>query len=579
MMPEHEVTPHECGGTSAVPHGRQQSAHPVLIMDCAEPLQVRNQGAAAEQTCTLLVRSISCPVEVGAAEPSVQPEPENATGSHAPSHKNGQRTLGRPPVQPRGQPGALRAPQADTLHVGPVTLSPEEIMRSIKTIAGAAGDRQPGVIDFTRTLQVKGHTGHPDLHYHVLETLGRGSCGVVSKVQCKETQRFRCMKVVGRHTASSMAGSSMLNQEIETLKTLDHPSLVRLYEHFSDSNGVYLILDLFSAGTLLEVFEKKCVALCPPQERWVCDVFSQVSQGIAYAHGKGVMHKDLKLDNIMLCSESPPQAVVIDMGFSEAFPVGSETHCSTMGAGTVSTMAPEVIKQMFSFKCDVWSLGCCLFGLLAKRPTLFRKPGGTHELSPYPFLPPVTRSKPEMEAFMDLQRKGPKWDNFNGSGGARDVVEKMLTFDPAARPCMGFVLDHAWFNEYGPRRLITDVSGLLHYHSMTALEQKALMDAASQLPVERLRLSMELFAAMDRDHDGRLNAQELTEGIIGAGHDAVKACDAARELTSSGPLEFSQFVAALLWSQWNALNVGCGGVSSRVALPPGPAADTIVTSV
>jgi len=106
---------------------------------------------------------------------------------------------------------------------------------------------------------------------------------------------------------------------------------------------------------------------------------------IAYAHGEDVMHKDIILDKVMLCSVEPPQAVVIDVGLVEIFsPNEASSFRSEIHVDFKSTMAPEVLMDKFSCKYDIWSFGCCLYGLCEKT-NCFLKPNGTLEIFPYPY--------------------------------------------------------------------------------------------------------------------------------------------------------------------------------------------------
>jgi len=363
------------------------------------------------------------------------------------------------------------------------------------------------------------------------------------------------MKSVDRRQAeASGMPLAIIAEEIDKLKTLDHPAVLRLFEYYVDDHSIHLITDVLAGGHLLEVMKNKILAGCPPTETWVCEVFEQVCKAIAYCHGKGVMHKDLKLDNMMLDSQEPPQAVVIDVGFAELFPVHeAETHRSTLKAGTLSTMAPEVIMMNFNYKCDVWSLGCCLYGLLCKRPTAFRKSDGSFEVHPYPFLIPEERTPAALQDFMHKQQQGPDWSNFIGGANARDVITRMLTFDARFRPGMQEVLMHAWFHSpFGKHQVLEheQLQSLLSFHHSNALEQAVYLDVASQVPIDQLHDIARIFESMDVDGSGRLDAAELAGALREAGLDPQLAAQAAQNLVQDGgSVEFSTFVAALVQSK------------------------------
>merc|ERR1712061_376685 len=94
----------------------------------------------------------------------------------------------------------------------------------------------------------------------------------------------------------------------------------------------------------------------PFTELWHAEVLLQVCDGIAFAHSRCVAHRTLRLDKIVLPSVEPPKAVIFDIGLAEVFPASSADVGSPC---TLAITAPEIIARTFSYKCDVWSLGCC----------------------------------------------------------------------------------------------------------------------------------------------------------------------------------------------------------------------------
>jgi len=416
--------------------------------------------------------------------------------------------------------------------------------------------------NFSREMFISRRKGKPEDHYRLQGVLGKGSFGVVRKVQCKQTQVIRVMKAVDKQKALSGGYPlSLIMEEIDKLKSLDHPAVLRLFEYFADARSLYLITDLLPGGDLLEAVENAHAKKKPLAERWVCDVFRQASEGVAYCHAKGVMHKDLKLENIMLCSIEPPEAVVIDVGLAELFPPSqAESFHSADAAGTLATMAPEVIRGNFSAKCDVWSLGCCLFALLCQRPRRLKdapEEAATTEDSAvfydyfYPFRPPNGESRSELKAYIERQKRGPDLARLRCSAEADDLIEQLLTCDDKSRPAMKKVLSHPWLqSSRAPDQILgtEQLDSLLQFHRTNALAQAVLLDMASQLPLGKLRQLTSLFESMDKDGNGMLDGPELTEALQKAGLDADSAAQAAMRLAQDGggSVEFSRFVAALV---------------------------------
>merc|ERR1712186_257992 len=114
----------------------------------------------------------------------------------------------------------------------------------------------------------------------------------------------------------------------------------------------------------------------------------QVCEGIAYIHAKGVMHRSLSIDSVVLCTTSPPEPLVVDSGIAalstsnkaKGIPLIPFNAC-------IATQAPEVLRGLCTYSSDVWSLGCCLFAVIC-RTMPSAKPSGARsavEVLPYPF--------------------------------------------------------------------------------------------------------------------------------------------------------------------------------------------------
>lgn len=446
-------------------------------------------------------------------------------------------------------------------------------------------------VDFSRNMFINRRKGKPEDDYRVQGIVGVGSFGVVRKVQCRSTGATRVMKVVDKQKALSGGYPlKLIMEEIDKLRTLDHPAVLRLFEYCADERNLYLITDMLPGRDLLDAVEGSHNKKKYLEEPWVRDVFRQVSEGVAYCHAKGIMHKDLKLENIMLASVDPPEAVVIDVGLAELFPVSeADSFRSADPAGTLATMAPEVVRGSFNAKCDVWSLGCCLYALLCHRPLRLedhlKGEGGTQTVELYdyfyPFTPPPDESRQELKAYLVRQKEGPNLKRLECSDEAKDLIGKLLTFDKEQRPSMRQALSHCWLHSSKASGQISteQLESLLQFHRINPLAQAVLLDLSSQLPLKQLREMISLFESVDKDGNGMLDEAELSEALKLAGLGAEMALEAAKRLAkgAGGVVEFSRFVAALapasalvdvemLRSSFNRLDANGDGYVSRSEL-------------
>lgn len=406
------------------------------------------------------------------------------------------------------------------------------------------------------------HKGNPSQFYDMGKELGHGQFGVVHKVRLRSTGADRVLKTINKKTAvQSGTPLGLLNQEIDILALLDHPHILRLFEHYEDTQNLYLVTDVCYGGDLLKIVEEHAAARQPLPEAWVARVFAQALEAISYCHSKGVMHKDLKFENLMLrtkvTTESPLEeihVVVIDVGLSELFgPQHHKEARSNVIAGSPATMAPEVIVRDFSYKCDIWSLGCLLYAIFNCKPAYLPDGAGGQVLYTYPFAPVPTETDPfGIEGLLQAQVAGPPMGQIKSvSKQAQQVVVAMLTCDEGNRPSAHECLGLPWFSQALPHQMIElsedSVAALLSEREVSSWRRTVTLQAATQLPVAAIVQLESEFEALAGEV-GLINREVLAQAMERRGVDpatAAKAAEAA-DMDGSGQIEWSEFVAALL---------------------------------
>jgi len=223
--------------------------------------------------------------------------------------------------------------------------------------------------------------------------------------------------------------------EIEILKALNHPSVLRLYEHYMSEHGdkVYLITELLEGGELLDAL----LARGNYSEADAMTIMRPVLQGLAYLHNKGVTHRDLKLENLLLADTDDLSSVKIaDFGLAKAS--RSEGMADRSGGavcGTPSYLAPEIISgQKYTAAVDCWAAGVCLYILLSGVVPFYwtDKPGA------------------DMRELFDrisagaYSLDGHEWDGV--SEDAKDLVRNLMCVDVQRRLTARKALAHRWFS-------------------------------------------------------------------------------------------------------------------------------------
>lgn len=227
--------------------------------------------------------------------------------------------------------------------------------------------------------------------------LGKGAGGAVYLAEDLHNDRRRvALKVLSAEACESVQGK-MLRREFEILSKLDHPNLVRVYDYGSlPGGGVYLAEEYIDGFSLQDAR-----ALLEPETH--IDITRQVLLGLAYLHGMGMIHRDVKPANVMLLwlneESTRPMVKLVDFGLSSMDP-----SKDTLRGGTRSYMAPEIIDgNKGEFRSDLFSLGVTLYyalcGVLPFGPRSKEDPPPTDEdispSAPHRFNPevPLTLSR------------------------------------------------------------------------------------------------------------------------------------------------------------------------------------------
>ncbi|PRW61339.1 Pkinase-domain-containing [Chlorella sorokiniana] len=284
--------------------------------------------------------------------------------------------------------------------------------------------------------------------------LGEGGYSRVKLATHRETGQQYAIKIIplpkpGQSVNKYLSNRGAIMKEIDALLDLDHPNVVGLKEYFVQNNRVYLVMELLQGGELLDsVLEQGHYS-----EADARTVFRQVVLAIQYIHSQGIVHRDLKLDNLLLVTPGNISNIkIVDFGFARKEHAGSAGRLNNMQTvcGTPGYIAPEVIRGImqpsgdpvkegcedpnhhYGPPCDLWSAGIVLYMLLSGMPPFYDK-------SEPRLLRSIISGK--------FSFKDPVWEPV--SGEAKDLIRKLLVVDPAQRLTCEQVLEHPWMQGSG----------------------------------------------------------------------------------------------------------------------------------
>ena len=212
--------------------------------------------------------------------------------------------------------------------------------------------------------------------FEILQSLGGGGQGNVFKVCSLINHRIYAMKVVNLEIKENMSEDekNMIKlieknayNEIEILKKMNHPNIIKYYKYFKEKNKIYIIMEYFDNGDLknyIEVLiELKKKNMIKKDEIWY--IFYQCMSGLTYLHKTNVIHRDIKPDNIFMNKNK-----IIKIG-----DFGISTQIKKMKfsvKGTPGYMAPELELENYDEKVDIYSMGCVFYEIYFLK-TFFRE--------------------------------------------------------------------------------------------------------------------------------------------------------------------------------------------------------------
>lgn len=205
-------------------------------------------------------------------------------------------------------------------------------------------------------------------HYDIKKLIGSGEfCDVFKALERSSGRTVALKRLKIRQMFDGKARFDCM-REIQLLRKLDHPNIIRHIESFFANSELYIVLEYANAGDLskmLDYFRKKAIAL---NEKNVWNFFSQVVTGLRYMHSKRVMHRDLKPANVLINKDGTVK--LGDLGLSAILSATSD-HARSL-VGTPYYMAPERLSELeYTFSADIWSLGCLLYELVTLYPPFY----------------------------------------------------------------------------------------------------------------------------------------------------------------------------------------------------------------
>ena len=346
--------------------------------------------------------------------------------------------------------------------------------------------------------------GNPSKKYKPTKLLGTGSFGSVYEAKNTIFQNIVAMKVINKDPNNELDEQEIRN-EIDILKKLSHPNIVKIYEFYVSNSHYYIVTEFCRDGELFSYIKNKY------SERQLAVLFYQVFSGLWYLHDNKILHRDIKLENIMISQKEKDNETgeelfwvkIIDFGTAKIFEKNKKEKDVV---GSSYYIAPEVLQQNYNEKCDTWSVGVILYMMLVGRA---------------PF-----DGKDDEEIILkinsaDYNSKEPKL--MKHSPEVRDLVSKLLQKDTDKRYSAKEAIAHPWFQKYGGRSLYSNfkreeiepyINNLFNYYFNSKIQQLVIAFLVHNLPNDDSAINiLKLFRLFNKSGSCKLTKEELMNGL------------------------------------------------------------------
>src|SRR5881409_825077 len=211
-------------------------------------------------------------------------------------------------------------------------------------------------------------------NYQILEEIGRGGMGVIYRARQRHSRRIVALKRVLSYHGDSRETLARFRREAEAAASLDHPNILPIYEVSESEDGLpFFSMKFAASGSLLDAAPG-----LRDDPRRIIALMAKVTRAVQYAHGHGILHRDLKPGNILLDGRGEP--LVSDFGLAKWLDTSSDLTRTLTIFGTPGYIAPEQAQgpaKSLTAAADIYSIGAVLFDLFTGRPPFL----GEHALA------------------------------------------------------------------------------------------------------------------------------------------------------------------------------------------------------
>jgi len=370
--------------------------------------------------------------------------------------------------------------------------------------------------------------------YKFKDVIGGGHFGTVRLAYKKniDPKKYYAIKSISKKNITEKDLEEMI-KEVDILATLDHPNIIKFHETYNDEYYFHMVMEVAKGKDVFDKIIEEGVLT----ENTVAHIAYKVLSALMYCHSKGICHRDVKPENILFEKETNEGEIkLIDFGLSRKY--NAEEKMQTV-LGTPYYVAPEVLQGSYDHKCDIWSVGAFIYIMLSGEPPFNGK-----------------NNNAIFKRILNEEVTYPPEKFKNVSKEAMEFMKACLVKSPTKRMDAQEALKHKWFgsvyNEiHNKNKLDINVMKNLKSFSFPDKFQKMVLKfLINQLNDKEVQHLREVFQAMDTDHTGALNSDEILEGFSKVGvkvsKEEVDEIITKVEDCEQGKINYTEFLLAAM---------------------------------
>ena len=341
--------------------------------------------------------------------------------------------------------------------------------------------------------------------YEYISLIGNGSFGKVRLFVERECKSFKYAIKTIKKDIFNPYNIQSIKREIDILRSLDHPNIVKYFETYEDENYLHIVMEYIPGDNLFQVLTEKLNRKLT--ERQISKIMSCLLKAVLFLHHNGIIHRDIKPENIVFSdTENFKSLKLIDFGLS----IQQNARKEKRRVGTPYYMAPEMISGNFVKESDVWSIGVIMYILVTGKQPFSGK------------------TKEEVYDKVKIGKYDFKTLYYSKcSNLVKDLIKKILVTEPDKRMTIEACLEHSWFKQFENDKNINlafseeIVNSLKQFQNQNLLQKEIRYYLAKLFSDKEINKLQRAFMAVDKDNSGEIEYEEIPKIFKELGFEAT----------------------------------------------------------